>query len=86
MRTTIELPDELLARAKSRAALDGISLKKFFIEAVEQKLAPQTTKKRRLQFPLIETGGPVISPTPEQLEEAAIPIEHYVDEFLRSRR
>jgi hypothetical protein len=39
MRTTIELPDELLARAKSNAALSGISLKEFFIEAVEQRLA-----------------------------------------------
>jgi len=47
MRTTIELPDDLLARAKSRAALAGISLKDFFIEAVEQKLAPSTKKTRQ---------------------------------------
>ena len=47
MRTTIELPDELLAQAKSRAALGGLSLKQFFIEAIEQRLAPQAPKTRR---------------------------------------
>jgi hypothetical protein len=80
MRTTIELPDELLTRAKSRAALEGMSLKEFFIEAVEQKLAPPALKKRRLEIPVIRTGGPVIRDlTPEQIEEAAFgPIDDYV--------
>jgi hypothetical protein len=86
MRTTIELPDELLKRAKSRAALEGVSLKEFFVEAVEQKLTPPV-KKRRLEIPAISTGGPPIPDlTPEQIAEAMIPIEPYVDEFLRSRR
>jgi len=70
MRTTIELPDELLKRAKSRAAADGISLKELFIGAVEQKLSPQLKKVRRPP-PLISTGGPPIPDlTPEQIEEA----------------
>jgi|HubBroStandDraft_4_1064222.scaffolds.fasta_scaffold2522440_1 hypothetical protein len=47
MRTTIELPDELLIRAKSRAALAGISLKEFFIQAVQQELTPEKKKIRR---------------------------------------
>ena len=47
MRTTIELPDDLLSRAKSRAALSGVSLKEFFIEAIEQRLAPPSQKTRR---------------------------------------
>jgi hypothetical protein len=47
MRTTIELPDDLLKQAKSSAALAGVSLRQFFIEAVEQKLEPQKTKVRR---------------------------------------
>jgi len=51
MRTTIELPDELLARIKSNAALSGVSLKEFFIEAVEQKLAPRQAKTRRPRPP-----------------------------------
>ena len=47
MRTTIELPDELLSRAKSRAALSGVSLKGFFIEAIEQRLVQRSQKARR---------------------------------------
>jgi hypothetical protein len=47
MRTTIELPDELLAKAKSRAAIRGVSLKQFFIEAIEQTLVPDKAKVRR---------------------------------------
>ncbi|MDP9053385.1 MAG: hypothetical protein M3N93_03660 [Acidobacteriota bacterium] len=47
MRTTIEFPDELLASAKRGAALSGLSLKDFFIEAIEQKLAPGGSRTRR---------------------------------------
>jgi hypothetical protein len=87
MRTTIELPDELLKRAKSRAALDGVSLKEFFMEAVEQKLTPQVKKVRRPPPSIGDPNGPKISDlTPEQIEEAMFPIEPYVDEYLRSRR
>jgi hypothetical protein len=84
MRTTIELPDELLRRAKSHAAVKGLSLRDFFIEAVEQKLASPAAKKVRRPPPLIETGGPPIPDlTPEQLEDAFFgPIE----DFLPGRR
>lgn len=69
MRTTIELPDELLARAKSRAALERKSLKEFFIAAVEEKLTPPVKKVRR-PLPVISTGGPPIHDlTSEQIEE-----------------
>ena len=47
MRTTIELPDELLAKARIRAASRGVSLKAFFIQAIEQTLAPEKPKVRR---------------------------------------
>jgi len=86
MRTTIELPDELLKRAKSKAALDGISLKDFFISAVEEKLTP-TPEKRRLDIPVICTGSPVIRDlTPEQIEDAAFgPVDDYLLFFARRR-
>jgi hypothetical protein len=71
MRTTIELPDEILTKAKSRAALEGISLRQFFIEAVEQKLAPPSRKIRR-EPPVIgaKTGPPVRDLTSKQIDEA----------------
>lgn len=71
MRTTIELPDALLTMAKSRAALRGISLREFFIEAVGKALAPEKPKVRR---PPPSVPGPK-SPrlgllTREQIDEA----------------
>jgi hypothetical protein len=70
MRTTIELPDKLLSRAKGRAAREGISLKEFFIAAVEQKLTPPAVRIRRT-LPPISTGGPPIPDlTRQQIEDA----------------
>ena len=77
MRTTIELPDELMRKAKIRAATEGVSFKQFFIAAVEQHLAPK--RKVRLEFPLIRTGGPPVRDlTPEEMEEAMIPTNDYL--------
>jgi len=39
MKTTIEIPDPLLRKAKSRAAERGQTLKEFVAEALKQKLA-----------------------------------------------
>jgi hypothetical protein len=55
MRTTIELPDELLSQAKVRASSAGIPLRQLFIEAVQQRLAPPVKKVRR---PPPEIGSP----------------------------
>jgi hypothetical protein len=83
MRTTIELPDKLLARAKSRAALEGISLKDFFIVALEQKLAPPP-KKARKPPPLISTGGP---PVPDLTREQVDAVLFgFFDDALPGRR
>jgi len=79
MRTTIELPDELLTRAKTSAVQRGISLKQFFVEAVEQKLAEP--KKVRREPPIVGDGtGPRIGIlTPEQVADAAFgPIDAYL--------
>ena len=42
MKTTLEIPDELLRRAKATAALRGESLKDFVNEAVRAHLEDQT--------------------------------------------
>jgi hypothetical protein len=71
MRTTIELPDQLLALAKSRAALAGSSLKEFFVEAVEEKLSSGKQKTRRPPPVIGRKGGRRIGLlTPEQRDEA----------------
>jgi hypothetical protein len=71
MRTTIELPDELMARAKIRAALSGLSLKQFFIQAVEHRLAPEKAKSRRRPPAVGDRGArPIGVLTSEQIDEA----------------
>ena len=40
MKTTIEIPEPLFRRAKSKAAERGQTLKEFFREALQEKLAP----------------------------------------------
>ncbi len=68
MRTTIELPDNLLMRARSEAALAGVSLKEFFVSAIEQKLVTNRVKHRRPP-PMVD--GPSFGVlTDEQMEEA----------------
>jgi hypothetical protein len=38
MKTTLEIPDPIFRRAKSKAAQQGIPLRQFVTEAVEDKL------------------------------------------------
>ena len=52
MRTTAELPDQLLEKARQKAEETGVSLKQFFISAVEQRL--KELKKVRRDPPSID--------------------------------
>jgi hypothetical protein len=42
MKTTLEIPDTVLRRAKSAAAARGIPLREFVAEAVKDKLAAKS--------------------------------------------
>ena len=71
MRTTIELPDELLTQAKNRAAMAGMSLKEFFIQAIEQRLRVEKKKTRRPPPVIGSADAPRIGVlTAEQMDEA----------------
>jgi hypothetical protein len=71
MRTTIELPDQLLALAKSTAALNGISLRQFFIEAVQARLAPEKRKVRKAPPAIGNAHAPRMKALKrEQIDEA----------------
>ena len=68
MRTTVELPDNLLEQARQRANETGVSLKQFFVSAVEQRLA--VPNKLRRDPPIVDgpAGMPVV--TREEIDEA----------------
>jgi hypothetical protein len=44
MKTTIEIPEPLFRRVKSKAAERGQTLKQFFTEAIQDKLALQSSQ------------------------------------------
>ena len=46
MKTTIEIPDTLFRKAKSKAAERGQTLKEFVSEALQEKLAPRSSAAR----------------------------------------
>lgn len=74
MRTTVELPDGVLRRAKARAAERGESLKKLMIRAVLAELGSEHTEtdaRQRVRLPLFGAArGPCVHVTSEDLAEA----------------
>ena len=61
MRTTVDIPEHVLRRAKAAAALNGSSLKKYLVEAIEARLESSTggvPKKHRVTLPLVGSTAP----------------------------
>jgi hypothetical protein len=61
MRTTVDIPDHLLRRAKAAAALEGKSLKAFLMEAVVHELERGVEKKIariKVSLPLVPSNRP----------------------------
>ncbi len=61
MRTTVDIPDHIIRRAKAAAALQGKSLKSFLTEAVIHELERGVDKKisrRKVSLPLIPSNRP----------------------------
>jgi hypothetical protein len=45
VKTTLEIPDQLFRRAKTRAAEQGVTLKSLVTEALQEKLAVKEVRK-----------------------------------------
>ena len=79
MRTTVEIDDALLIRAKKRAAELRCTLRKLIQEALRTQLAKKTGKgkpqKRRIRWVTADGGIP---------EEAHIESREAMHEWLRS--
>ena len=61
MRTTIDIPDPVFRQAKATAALKGLSLKSFIIDAINHQLGATNTslsEKNRVNFPLVPSNKP----------------------------
>jgi hypothetical protein len=73
MRTTVELPEELMRAAKAKAVEGGESLKDLFARAIAKEIgrrAPRTTATR-VSLPLIARGAePTVDISNEQVADA----------------
>ncbi|MEF8943102.1 MAG: hypothetical protein V5B78_09965 [Desulfohalobiaceae bacterium] len=61
MRTTVDLPDAILRRAKAIAAMEGKSLKRFLAEALERELRRRgeaESSPKRVTLPLVPSENP----------------------------
>ena len=59
MRTTIDIPDEMYRELKSRAALEGATVKALLLQGVKAALASKKAPKvRKLKLPLIRAREP----------------------------
>lgn len=57
MKTTLELPDQLFRKAKSKAAERGQSLKQLVTEALQEKLAAEGRGRRTAEPPWMQGFG-----------------------------
>jgi hypothetical protein len=58
MRTTIRLSDELLRKAKKKAAEDGRTLTSLFEEGLKVVLAePKPMRRKRVELPVSSASG-----------------------------
>ena len=59
MRTTVDIPDPVYRRLKSRAASEGSSAKELILRGVEQVLKePKRRRSRRVKLPLVPSKEP----------------------------
>ena len=61
MRTTIDIPDAVLRRAKAVAALEGKTLRAFVVEAIIHELTSRArprARRKRVALPLIRSPRP----------------------------
>jgi len=74
MRTTVDLPEELLRRVKAAAALNGVPLRAFMANLLEKALATSDKPKRKglhrpVPVTLPKTGRPIPAMTNAELDE-----------------
>lgn len=57
MRTTLDLPDELMKQAKIAAVERGVTLRDLVAEALRQALLPKPRLARRIKLPNIRLAA-----------------------------
>ncbi|MDP9087351.1 MAG: hypothetical protein M3O26_01215 [Pseudomonadota bacterium] len=60
MKTTLDMDDKLMRRAKREAAASGVSLRTFVEDALRARMLPTSTPRQpfKLELPIIEGRRP----------------------------
>jgi hypothetical protein len=70
MRTTVDIPDALYRRLKSRAAEEGVSVKRLLLRGAESAIAESPMPRQRtIKLPLIKGHGPKVKLTNADIEK-----------------
>ena len=70
MRTTVDIPDPLYRKLKSKAAQQGRSVKDLILRGVEKELRAGARGKGRIQLPIVRSAEPgTLRLTSEQIYE-----------------
>jgi hypothetical protein len=79
MKTTIEIPDPLFRKVKSKAAERGQTLKDFVAEALRERLAPNTSRGRLDEAPWMRGFGKL-----RRLRKETVRIQARIDEAFEA--
>ena len=62
MQTTLRINDDVYRRAKAKSGELGLSLTRFFEEAVEERLSRlEERPARRIELPVSSVSGPIMN-------------------------
>jgi hypothetical protein len=71
MRTTIDIPDPTYRKLKSKAAVEGSSVKELILQSVTKELKAGGLKRGRIKLPIVQSARPgSLRLTNEQLYDA----------------
>ncbi len=70
MRSTVDIPDPVYRKLKSKAAEQGCSVKELILRGVEKELRADARKKGRIRLPIVRSKEPgTLRLTNEQIYE-----------------
>lgn len=70
IRTTVDIPAPIYRKLKEQAAHQGCSVRELLLSGAERVLLnPQRPRRRRVQFPLLDSKGPKVNLTNQRLYE-----------------
>jgi hypothetical protein len=58
MRTTVDIPDAVYRKLKSRAVEQGCSVKELILRGLERELKPASRVRRRIRLPIVRSRQP----------------------------